>query len=432
MQGMSPRYQAAMAQLSARVQALRSLTDGPQPTTMDELGQALDTAFVGGAYRLDTLNARRNRLSGAAEISQAGMDRDQREAASLERSISTAAQDMAGYAARMQAAKVRRANGDAARAAMAPVTAALDKRTEAVATSMVQWITVAAPPQARLISAADVKARARFDRGQQIPDIYSDAVPAVLRPTYPSLPPGPENPVAFRAPPGGSVADKLAAVEALPARIDAASRAVDAADLRVSSLQNARDDLTLRLNTLRERGRAVEDAVSSAKWRTDTAENRANLAVQNAQTEAGNMLVASVESSMMKTWRDKFAIPAAKEFLKSNQATAAVRLFTDREVAAYYAAGRTAITTTTRSLKDVKRFLSVQRVIQGYMQNPASYITDSVEVNASGDAPGAAAMMSAICRGNAKFNLDITKKAAGDLPGPAGEMARRMIPSSCE
>lgn len=184
---LNQRYLTALSKLSARVSGLQSLVNDAQPATMEELRSRLDIAFVGGAYRLDSLNATRRRLAGDVSVSQERLETLHREAVQMEEGIASAAERKINFQKQRDAALVRAREAQAGIAAMKVRTDAFDKRSGALTTSIVQWLAVAAPPKARIVSAAAAQRRGHISRSEMLPDLSTDAYPARLNPTRPPL-----------------------------------------------------------------------------------------------------------------------------------------------------------------------------------------------------------------------------------------------------
>lgn len=429
---MNQRYLTALARLSARVSGLQSLVDDAPPATMEELSRRLDIAFVGGAYRLDSLNATRRRLAGDVNVSQERLDALRREANRMEEGIASAAQRKASFQQQRDAALARTREALAGTAAMQVRIDAFDRRSGVLATSMVQWLAVAAPPKARLVPAAAAQRRGHVRRSDLIPDISSDAYPVRLNPTRPPLPPGAERRVDFRSPPAGGVTEKLAAIETLPPLIDDAALAVERLNPELARIQAAVDDAAVLHNALRQTSDAIEEEVWVMRWAADNAETRASYATSNERLTASNMLRAAAETYILQTLRDEVAIPAAKNLLTSNRAGAVVASLTNRKVAAHYAAGRSAITTPVGGVwANLEAFMETERVILNGLQDPMNYIAAAAEELGSSGRSRADKLGASICAGQTRHVLDITEQAAGALPGPLGAISRDMVDGAC-
>lgn len=431
---MNQRYLTALAQLRARVSGLQSLVDDAPPATMEELSRRLDIAFVGGAYRLDSLNATRGRLAGDVSVSQERLDVLRDEANRLERGIASAADRKKELQRRRDTALGGMHEARAGMAAMQVRIDAFDKRADFLAMNMVQWLAVASPPKARLVPAAAARARGSLVRAELVPDLTSDAIQMRLTATRPPLPSGPERRVASRSPPAGGVTEKLAAIEALPSLIDVAARVVDQLNPRLASIQAEVDAAAVRRNALRQTSDGLEDDVGIMQHSADNAETHAIVDTQNEQATACNMLRSATETYILHTLRDSVAIPAVKVLLTSNRAGAVVRSLTNRKVAALYAAGRSAITTPAGGTwVNLKGFMETEQVILGGLQDPMNYIAAAARELGSSGRSHADELGAAICAGQTRHVLDITKKAAGALPGPLGEISRgMMVAGACQ
>ncbi|MFA6114795.1 MAG: hypothetical protein WC729_12400 [Sphingomonas sp.] len=426
------RYQAALARLSAQVRGLEALTASGAPATMEELNSRLDVAFVGGAYRLDALNARRNHLSAAAYSSQTEVDSLREEANRLEANMASAAGRRATFLQQRDAARAKIREAEATIAAMTIRTAALNRRSDAVAANIVQWVTVAAPPKARLVTAANAKARGRVAAGWLVPEFGESAGPARLNVSRPPLPVPPERGVAFRAPPGGSVEEKLVAVERLPGLIETAARAVDALNPQIGALEAATEELTLRVNALKQQGDAMESEIWTLKFAASAAEDKRDRTVQNERTIARDMVRTAVETWALQTLRDEVAIPAVQRLVKANATPAMVASLTNRRVGQMYAAGRSLIATpVSGTWKNLEAFMATEKVILKGLQDPFDYITAAAEELSSTGRSRADALGAAICAGQTRHAMDITEAAGGALPGPVGEIARGMVDGAC-
>ena len=427
------RYQAALARLRTQVRGLETLAQSPPPASMEELRNRLDIAFVGAAYRLDTLNARRNHLSAAADSSQGQVDTLRDEANRLEANIASAAGRKAGFVQQRDAARARTIEAEATIAALNIRTAALNRRSDAIANNIVQWLAVVAPPRARLVTPASAKDRGRLEKGWLVPELGESGEPARLNVSRPPLPVPPEQGVAFRSPPGGSVEDRLVAVERLPALIDTAARAVDALNPQIGALEAATEELTLRVNSLTQQGDVMEREIWTLRFAASGAEDKRDRTLQNERTVARDMIRTAVETYAFQTLRDEVAIPAARRLLKANATPAIVASLTNRRVAQLYAAGRSLITApVSGTWKNLDAFMETERVILKGLQDPFDYITAAANELSSTGRSRADALGAAICAGQTRHAMDITEAAAGSLPGPVGEIARGMVDGACQ
>lgn len=426
------RYLTALSKLSERVSGLQSLVNDAQPATMEELRSRLDIAFVGGAYRLDSLNATRRRLAGDVSVSQERLETLRREAVQMEEGIASATGRKINFQKQRDAALVRAREAQAGIAAMKVRTDAFDKRSGALATSIVQWLAAAAPPKARIVSAAAAQRRGHISRSEMLPDLSTDAYPARLNPTRPPLPPGPERRVEFRNPPAGSVTEKLAAIETLPPLLDEAVQAVERLNPALAGIQMSVDAAAVQNTALRQTSDAIEQEVWAMQWAADNANTRAIYATSNERIAASNMLRAATEAYILQTLRDEVAIPAARNLLASNRASAVIASLTNRKVAALYAAGRSAITTPVGGVwANLDAFMETERVILDGLKDPMNYIKAAADELGSSGRSRADELGAAICAGQTRHVLDITEKAAGALPGPLGAISRDMVDGAC-
>ena len=426
------RYQVMMARLTAQVRGLDALNASGPPTSIEELSTRLDAAFVGGAYRLDTLIARRNHLGAVANASQISVDMLRDEANRREADIAAAARRKAVGLARRDRAIAQTRVATQTMTALNVRTSALDRRSDVLTTNMAAWFGAVAPPRARVVSAAAAKAHGTIGKEDLVPDINGDGIPARLNVSRPALPVGPARGVSFRAPPGGTVAEKLAAVERLPQQIETAARAVDALSPRISALESANFDLTIRVTALRQQGDGLEDEISRLGFAADNAEAHQQLAAQNEAATARNMLRAAVQTYIFQTLRDEVAVPAARRLLASNAAPAMVASLTNQRVGELFAAGRAAITAPVGGTwKNLDAFMATERVVLEGIEDPMTYALAAANELGSTGRSRADALGAAICAGQTRHALDITESAAGSLPGPLGEIARGMVGGAC-
>lgn len=192
------------------------------------------------------------------------------------------------------------------------------------------------------------------------------------------------------------------------------------------------DAAAVQNNALRQTSDAIEQEVWAMQWAADNANTRAIYATSNERIAASNMLRAATEAYILQTLRDEVAIPAARNLLVSNRASAVVASLTNRKVAALYAAGRSAITTPVGGVwANLDAFMETERVILDGLKDPMNYIKAAADELGSSGRSRADELGAAICAGQTRHVLDITEKAAGALPGPLGAISRDMVDGAC-